>query len=266
MSEIQSDGTEGAWPEAIAAITLFEEDLEAAKRFYQEVFELPVAFEDDASAVFKFGKRQRDDARALLAQRELKFANDLAASDRAKKAAEEAVTTANMRAHALADELQEAQNKIKELRPQLEAARAELEAKPVNDVAPLFGTELRDIRTKIERVKATTPPSYPPGFQLPGECFTKYGPVLAERRKDLYAIVERAYAAAHHVNENVRTRQARKGAHMLLGAIAEGGLDEAHGLAGEALDALGQAHNEPVESSLRRAARQVLEDLGGMDQ
>jgi hypothetical protein len=156
-------------------------------------------------------------------------------------------------------------NELNELRPDLEMAHAKLEAKPIDDVAPLFGTELRDIRTKIERVKATNPPSYPPVFQLPGACFTKYGPVLAERRKDLYAIVERAYAAAHHVNENVRTRQVRAGAHMLLGAISEDGLDEAHGLAGEALDALQQAHNEPVESSLRRAAREVLEDMTGDD-
>ncbi|HET9558836.1 MAG TPA: VOC family protein [Actinomycetota bacterium] len=44
-----------AWPKGIGAITLFVEDLEAAKRFYQEVFGLPVAFEDDHSAVFGFG-------------------------------------------------------------------------------------------------------------------------------------------------------------------------------------------------------------------
>ena len=48
--------TEGrSWPRGISAITAFVEDLEAAKRFYMEVFELPVAFEDDASAVFNFG-------------------------------------------------------------------------------------------------------------------------------------------------------------------------------------------------------------------
>ena len=42
------------WPGGISAITLFVEDLEDAKRFYGEVFGLPVAYEDDASAVFKF--------------------------------------------------------------------------------------------------------------------------------------------------------------------------------------------------------------------
>jgi catechol 2,3-dioxygenase-like lactoylglutathione lyase family enzyme len=39
----------------IGAITLFVEDLAAAKRFYQEVFELPVHFENENSAVFRFG-------------------------------------------------------------------------------------------------------------------------------------------------------------------------------------------------------------------
>ena len=45
----------GAWPAGIAAITLFQEDLETAKRFYQQVFGLPIVFEDESSAVFKFG-------------------------------------------------------------------------------------------------------------------------------------------------------------------------------------------------------------------
>ena len=44
-----------AWPGGIAAITLFVEDLESAKRFYEEVFDLPVFFEDENSSVFKFG-------------------------------------------------------------------------------------------------------------------------------------------------------------------------------------------------------------------
>jgi catechol 2,3-dioxygenase-like lactoylglutathione lyase family enzyme len=57
MNVTQREGTEqGAWPGAIAAITLFVEDLEAAKRFYREVFELPLAYEDDNSAVFRFGE------------------------------------------------------------------------------------------------------------------------------------------------------------------------------------------------------------------
>ena len=43
------------WPNGISAITLFVEDLPATKQFYQEVFGLPVHFEDDVSAVFNFG-------------------------------------------------------------------------------------------------------------------------------------------------------------------------------------------------------------------
>ncbi len=48
-------GTDGAWPTAIGAITLFVEDLAAAKQFYGLVFGLPVVFEDDDSAVFRLG-------------------------------------------------------------------------------------------------------------------------------------------------------------------------------------------------------------------
>jgi catechol 2,3-dioxygenase-like lactoylglutathione lyase family enzyme len=43
------------WPKGIFAITLFVEDLDAAKQFYLKVFGLPVMFEDKNSTVFKFG-------------------------------------------------------------------------------------------------------------------------------------------------------------------------------------------------------------------
>ena len=43
------------WPGGIAAVTLFFEDLEAARTFYAEVFGLPVVFEDESSTVFRFG-------------------------------------------------------------------------------------------------------------------------------------------------------------------------------------------------------------------
>ena len=43
------------WPKGIFAVTLFVEDLAAAKQFYLRAFGLPVEFEDDNSAVFKFG-------------------------------------------------------------------------------------------------------------------------------------------------------------------------------------------------------------------
>lgn len=45
----------GSWPGKITAITLFVEDLDATTSFYREVFGLPVAYEDEVSAVFDFG-------------------------------------------------------------------------------------------------------------------------------------------------------------------------------------------------------------------
>lgn len=45
-----------SWPQGISAITLFVEDMVAAKAFYQTVFGLPVYYEDDASTVFQFGQ------------------------------------------------------------------------------------------------------------------------------------------------------------------------------------------------------------------
>ena len=45
-----------AQPKQIGAVTLFVEDLATATQFYQDVFELPVYFEDENSAVFRFGE------------------------------------------------------------------------------------------------------------------------------------------------------------------------------------------------------------------
>ena len=44
-----------SWAQNIFAITLFVEDLDKAKQFYQKVFGLPLLFEDNNSAVFKIG-------------------------------------------------------------------------------------------------------------------------------------------------------------------------------------------------------------------
>lgn len=55
MEAMEGGAGTRAWPKGVAAITLFVEDLEAARRFYRDVFGLPVAFEDDSSAVFSFG-------------------------------------------------------------------------------------------------------------------------------------------------------------------------------------------------------------------
>ena len=48
--------TMSEWPGGIAAITLFMDDLEASKNFYEQVFGLPAVFEDENSAVFRFGE------------------------------------------------------------------------------------------------------------------------------------------------------------------------------------------------------------------
>jgi catechol 2,3-dioxygenase-like lactoylglutathione lyase family enzyme len=44
-----------SWVKGIAAVTLFVEDLAGTKRFYLDVFGLPVHYEDDSSVVFTFG-------------------------------------------------------------------------------------------------------------------------------------------------------------------------------------------------------------------
>jgi catechol 2,3-dioxygenase-like lactoylglutathione lyase family enzyme len=44
-----------SWPGSIGAITLFVDNLDLTKQFYEDVFGLPVMFEDDDSAVFNFG-------------------------------------------------------------------------------------------------------------------------------------------------------------------------------------------------------------------
>ena len=44
-----------SWPKGVAAITLFVDDLEEARRFYRRVFDVPVLVEDDDSTAFRFG-------------------------------------------------------------------------------------------------------------------------------------------------------------------------------------------------------------------
>ena len=68
----RANSAQAAWPGAIAAITLFVEDLAEAKRFYSDIFQLPVSFEDDNSTVFEFGETlvnllQSNEAHALVA-------------------------------------------------------------------------------------------------------------------------------------------------------------------------------------------------------
>jgi catechol 2,3-dioxygenase-like lactoylglutathione lyase family enzyme len=47
--------TMATWPSGISTVTLFVDDLAAAKEFYGRVFGLPVVFEDPDSAVYRFG-------------------------------------------------------------------------------------------------------------------------------------------------------------------------------------------------------------------
>lgn len=44
-----------AWASDVSAITLFVDDLEATKRFYDEVFAVPKVFEDSESVAYKVG-------------------------------------------------------------------------------------------------------------------------------------------------------------------------------------------------------------------
>jgi hypothetical protein len=126
----------------------------------------------------------------------------------------------------------------------------------------LFGTELREIRRKIEMVKAMGPtPHYSHGFQLPGTRWDEYDEALTEFPQ-LYEIVERAYTAAHHVNEALGFRRTRASTPTTtIGVGPDDGLDDAYDAAGEALDALGEARGEIWETAADRAARLVTADI-----
>ena len=54
--QTKNDMQANSWAKTIFAATLFTEDLEKSKKFYEEVFELPLVFEGDTSAVFKVGE------------------------------------------------------------------------------------------------------------------------------------------------------------------------------------------------------------------
>ena len=55
MNKPTENSAESGWPQGIQTITLFVKELADAKQFYQTVFGLPVVFEDDDSAVLRFG-------------------------------------------------------------------------------------------------------------------------------------------------------------------------------------------------------------------
>jgi len=54
--QTKNDMQANSWAQTIFAATLFTEDLEKSKKFYGEIFELPLVFEGDTSAVFKIGE------------------------------------------------------------------------------------------------------------------------------------------------------------------------------------------------------------------
>ena len=52
---VETSSETNAWLKGLFAVTLFTEDLEQTKNFYQNTFSLPIDFEGPTSAVFKFG-------------------------------------------------------------------------------------------------------------------------------------------------------------------------------------------------------------------
>ena len=53
-----TDAGTAAWPRRLSNITLFTEDFPTTKQFYLDVFGMPLVYEDDDSAVFRFPDTQ----------------------------------------------------------------------------------------------------------------------------------------------------------------------------------------------------------------
>ena len=205
--------------------------------------------------------RQRNEARSIAPLLRVQYENRMEAIERARTANEESYRESFDRKSA----------ETEDLRGQLGAALArvaELETFGTLDEAARLaasklqlGTELRDIRHKIEIVKSTRPhPHYSDPFRLPAARWDEYDEVLAAD-PELYRTVERAYTASHHVNEAVQMRRTRAKPGQTLGVIGEDGLDAAYEAAGLALDALGEDRGDVWESGVGRATREVTEVL-----
>jgi len=54
--QTQNNEQANTWAKNIFAVTLFTEDLDESKKFYEKVFDLSLVFEGDTSAVFKIGE------------------------------------------------------------------------------------------------------------------------------------------------------------------------------------------------------------------
>jgi catechol 2,3-dioxygenase-like lactoylglutathione lyase family enzyme len=81
---VSQQSSDGSWASGISAITLFVDDVAAAKSFYEEVFELAAVYEDEVSTVFKFGGTlvnllQRSEAPQLVTPARVAASEDSAA-------------------------------------------------------------------------------------------------------------------------------------------------------------------------------------------
>ena len=126
-----------------------------------------------------------------------------------------------------------------------QAAGAILNAPKLKTASLRLGGELREIRRQVERVKNRTPMDYPRNFRLPTDCWEEYESFLAEAAPHTYEVVARAYEAARRVQIAYDDRKAPLGRSRDRPAVLvkqSDGLDEARRLAGEALDAFGEAH------------------------
>jgi hypothetical protein len=179
----------------------------------------------------------------------------------ALEAAEDRADAAEFQSEGRLAELRIVIDEVKGVRKELERVQRSEKEDKISAVARQIGTELRDIRHKIEIVRVTRPhPHYSDGFQLPAARWDEYDEVLAEDA-DLYGAVEAAYTAAHHVNEALDMRRTRAGAGVTVGVGPDDGLDAAYDAAGEALDALKQERGEVWETEADRAVRLVAEDI-----
>ena len=59
-----------AWPKSVGAVTLFVEDAQRSKSFYERTFDLSPVYEDETSAAFRF-ENTIVNLLALAAAREL---------------------------------------------------------------------------------------------------------------------------------------------------------------------------------------------------
>ena len=124
----------------------------------------------------------------------------------------------------------------------------------------VLGTELNDIRHKIDVVRSNTPAQYGPAFRLPADAWAEFDTLLA-KWPGLYETVGVAYSAAHHLNEALDVRRGRVGRDTPLGVIPDDGLDEVYDAAGAALDALELPRRAPWESQKAKVIRLVAEDI-----